>query len=132
MKNIFLIIFLFGSLLAQSQQSKPIYFALLKKSNTQSYTITVSSYPVNVLDVNNQQLGIASTSSEFVSIWNGSSANQVKGILSSISTFSFLLSLKTGQTAPSSLSAFQVSGKWASLGGSKYLVTADQKLIILN
>lgn len=60
-----------------------------------------TSYPVNVYNVNEQFIDLATTKSRFRQIWNSDPANQLIGTLDNGSgPFSFTLDLNSGQSCP--------------------------------
>lgn len=64
----------------------------------------ITNYPVHVLNIDEEDLGIANSPSEYVILWNSDVANQAKGILSvGGGAFCFFLSKITGVTPPSSV-----------------------------
>jgi hypothetical protein len=60
-----------------------------------------TSYPVDVYNVNEELIGIATTKAEYITVWNSDPANQAVGVLGNgVGPFSFTLVLNDGQDAP--------------------------------
>lgn len=60
-----------------------------------------TSYPVNVYNVNEEYIGLATTKSQYRIIWNSDPANQAVGTLDNgVGPFCFSLSLNAGQPSP--------------------------------
>lgn len=60
-----------------------------------------TSFPVNVYNVNEEFIDLATTKSRFRDIWNSDAANQAVGILGNgEGPFSFSLALNKGQVCP--------------------------------
>lgn len=60
-----------------------------------------TSYPVNVYNVNEEFIGLATTKSQYRIIWNSDAANQLVGILvNGPGPFCFSLELNAGQASP--------------------------------
>lgn len=61
----------------------------------------VYNFPVIVYNVNGLALGVADNKERYITIWNSSNANRIKGVLSGLpGPFSFQLRLRKGQTPP--------------------------------
>ena len=61
----------------------------------------VTSFPVNVYNINEEFIGEAATKQEYIDVWNSDPDNQVMGILGNhIGPFLFMLHVNNGQTAP--------------------------------
>lgn len=77
---------------------------MLTASNTEP-----DHYPVVVLDVNGNVIGNASSKSNYIAIWNSIPGNTAIGQLSGgVGPFSFVLSLRPGQSVPSKLAGVPV------------------------
>lgn len=64
----------------------------------------ITNYPVHVLNVDEEDLGIANSPSEYVALWNSDVANQAVGILSiGGGAFCFFLSKKLSVMPPSNV-----------------------------
>ena len=63
----------------------------------------ITAYPIHALNINSVDLGEAASPSDYVTLWNGDTANQAVGTLSvGTGAYCFVLSKKTGVTTPPS------------------------------
>jgi hypothetical protein len=64
-------------------------------------------YPVTAYDVNNVVIGTVSSKSNFITLWNSIPGNAAVGKLSGgYGPFSFVLTVKPGQTIPAKVTVF--------------------------
>jgi len=82
-------------------------------------------YPVGVFNVNGALLGQATSQAQYLTLWNGNSANQAKGVLSAgTDALHFNLTLASGQTAPSTVTGlryYQFDIPWTQIDGIRNL-----------
>lgn len=81
-----------------------------------------TSYPVDVYNVNEELIGIATTKEEYISVWNSDAANQAIGVLGNdIGPFSFKIVLNDGQVAPDwVIGVSHTAGRPAGIYESQY------------
>lgn len=97
----------------------PVDINMLTASNSEP-----DHYPVQVYDLNSNNIGTAANKAAYLSLWNAASANIAVGrLIGGYGPFSFVLELKPGQTIPAKVTGEPVdvfAGIFSNQFGSEF------------